>query len=147
MTASLEISDAVAEFKKIKPEGWTVDHKADKPIYSLVKIAEWPYVVHYEFRFNKKSGLFAELHVEHKDYSWLGKTLSSCADRVSMIDGYQLVYSPEQNSPISGQKRWPSLSIALGHYVPGTISASIMRVLIGATRPEITSAIGNWSKR
>lgn len=70
MPMSIEMKDAIAEFERVKSSDCLIDHKHDKPIYTLIKIEGWPSVVHYEFRYNQSLGLFVELHIEKKDYEY-----------------------------------------------------------------------------
>ena len=146
MGIPIQIQAAVSGFKSYAADNYEIDLKDNRPIYALVKIIGWPSVVHYEFRFNEIKGLFVELHIEHKDFSWLGETFSSCAMRIPDIDGHALTYSPEQANPKPNQKRWPSLSISLGPTASGATSAAVMQKLIVATRPAVTQALGHWSK-
>jgi hypothetical protein len=138
---------AVECFTKLALPGCVIDHKRDKPIYALVKIDGWPASVHYEFRFSARSGLFVELHMEHRDYAYLGQTLSALAAAIPSLAGNPVHYSGGYLKPASNQKRWPSLSIALGQNAERTRAADVMRHLIEATRPQVTKALGNWRHR
>lgn len=146
MPMSNEMKDAITEFKKIKPSDCLIDHKQDKPIYTLIKIVGWPSVVHYEFRYNQLWGLFVELHIENKIYEDLGDTFQRLANEINVVDGYKVTFSSGgANNPGPNRKRWPSLSISLGPGILGSKSAVIMNGLINATRPAVTSALGKWT--
>lgn len=146
MSASKEIEEAISEFRVIDPDGWRIDPQPRKNIYALVRIIGWPSVVHYEFRYNRETGIYAELHAEHQQYSFLGPVFSLCAEENRTIGGYSVCFS--EGSPQLGEnrKRWPSLSISLGAHVAGKVSATVMNDFIKSTRPTVTKALGHWSQ-
>jgi hypothetical protein len=140
MPAAIEMENAIAEFEKIKPVDCTIDHKADKPIYTLVKVDGWPYAVHYEFRFSQKAGLFIELHAESKKYAEIAAAIQACQVLAPHIEGYLVEYRPSRSYP--HPKKWPSLSISLGPQVSGYVAAQAMLKFIIATRATIARALG-----
>lgn len=147
MSSPSEIELVLSDFERIKPCCCTVDLKADRPIYALVKIDSWPAAVHYEFRLNKSSGLFVELHVEHKKFSSLGTVLESFQRSSGEIGVHPIKYLAGVENPRQDQKRWPSLSIAVPNAASSMDAAKMMCELIEVTRSDISNALGNWSER
>lgn len=130
---------AISAFKQNVPFGCVLDPKLEKPIYTLVKIDRWPYPVHYEFRTNDEA-LCVELHIESKDYAFLGNTFHQCANELRAIGGYTLEYHERRSG--RHRKVWPSLSISLPSVTTGETAAAVMRELIHATREKVSAALG-----
>jgi hypothetical protein len=112
-----------------------------KSQYTLIRPRTWPRLLHYEFRSNRQSELFVELHAEGAGYAALGMTFKACAERVGLIQGFPVEYHASR--PYPNYKKWPSLSIALPVNVDGSLAASVMRDLIKETRPEVERA---WAR-
>lgn len=144
MPIANEIKAAISEFQKAAIEGCSIDAKPRKDIYAQVRIDGWPTAVHYEFRYAQKTGLYVELHAEHKRYAFLSSTFSSCAESTPAIEAYPVRFSEGTLSPGDNQKRWPSLSISLGLNVDGRVSASVMTKFITSTRLAVSNAGGSW---
>lgn len=142
MAASAQMRAAIKALSQSVPEGCLIDHKEDKPIYTLVKVHGWPYDVHYEFRFSRQHGLFVECHIENKQYANLGAIFEKIADEVPEINGRRLEYYTHRDAP--HRKQWPSLSIPLGPNATGEEAAETMRQLIDASRQRIHEALGQW---
>lgn len=141
MPVAKVMHEALTAFEKVRSVDCLVDHKQDKPRYALIKVAGWPSVVHYEFRHNKNQGLYAELHIESKDYEYLGETYQRLANNIKHIGEREVVYSPGGMQVGQNQKRWPSLSIELGDNVSGSYSAEVMSELISKTRSIVEMSL------
>lgn len=145
MKETVEMRAAVEAFRVLPANGWEVELQPDKPIYTLVRIKDWPRAVHYEFRSNKQEGLFVELHIEDRQYEYLKEVLMRCRDAISAVCGRKIEYYAARSAP--NRKTLPSLSIRLGHGVDGNDAAEIMAAFIAATRADIASQIGYWRAR
>ncbi len=137
MCSAKSMADAIAAFRK-DTFGCTLDPKPDKPIYTLVKVLDWPSTVHYEFR-SQDELLFVELHIENRKFAFLGPTFEAFARGVSEINGYRLEYHERRVG--RNRKVWPSLSVQLPEGVSGEVAASIMHRLISATKPRVSQAL------
>lgn len=146
MPVSKEIQEAISEFLMIDPDGWRIDPQPRKNIYAQVRIEGWPSVVHYEFRYNRETGLYVELHVEHQQYSFLGPVFSLCMEEKRTIGGYPVCFYEGSRQLGANRKKWPSLSISLGAHVGGKVSATVMNKFIKSTRPTVAKALGHWSQ-
>lgn len=107
MDASIEMRKAVEAFRYLPINGWKVEPQSNKPIYTLVRIDGWPRAVHYEFRFSKQEGLFVELHIEDRQYDFLGEVLACCRNATSAVCGREIEYYAARSAPPRIEKCFP----------------------------------------
>lgn len=142
MSGSVMMSCAVDAFNRMAPDGCRT-HRTDKPLYVHVKVEGWPYSVHYEFR-QQDDALCIELHIEDKQYVYLGDTLRACAEHTPAIGGVPLVYLHKRIG--RHRKVWPSLNLAIPPGSDSKIAAEIMLGFITATRESVTQALAAQCK-
>lgn len=137
---SPDMSAAVDVFSKRLPSQCLIRHQADKPIYTLITVDNWPPAVHYEFRDQKNSAdLYIEIHVEDPQFLFVKEVFKSFAAETRHIVGFELSYF--ESRPWPHRKKWPSLSVAVPKDGQGEVAASVMSALIAATRPQLDKVL------
>lgn len=132
------MTEAIVEFCRDIPLGCSLDPKRDKPIYTLVKVDEWPSKLHYEFR-SQDSALCIELHIESGKYAFLGETFRQCSEELGTINGWKVEFHEQREG--RHWKKWPSISIQLPPDATGEAAAKVMRQLITKTRVQVSRAL------
>lgn len=138
---SKELLDAKNEFENICPHEYQT--RIAKELYCWIIIPGWPSPdistrdIHYEFRYSKKEGLFAECHIENEKYVYAKKIFKILADTTKDINGKKLDFFENRDYP-NFRKR-PSLSIRLGHNVSGENSSKTMMEFIEKTKEQISN--------